>query len=74
MSDVQDVPVTLKSKSVKILVKPLPPNAPISFKGAVGDFKMTSSISKTNTVTNDPLTLKLTLAGKGNLKLISDVH
>jgi hypothetical protein len=73
MSDVQDVPVTLKSKSVKILVKHLPPNTPVSFKGAVGDFNMTSSISKTNTVTNDPFTIKLTVSGKGNIKLISEI-
>jgi|WetSurSiteA1Bulk_404760.scaffolds.fasta_scaffold00012_9 hypothetical protein len=72
--EVQEIPVTLKSKAVKISVKPLPPNAPPSFKGAVGDFRLSSTINKSNTATNEPLTLKITLSGKGNLKLISDIE
>ncbi len=69
----QEIRITLKSKPVKILVKPLPPNPPASFKGAVGNFRLTSAINKTNTKTHDPLTLKLTLTGKGNLKLINQI-
>jgi hypothetical protein len=69
----QEIRITLNSKAVKLLVKPLPPNPPASFKGAVGNFKLTSTISKTSTKTHDPLTLKLTLTGKGNLKLINQV-
>jgi hypothetical protein len=72
--DVQEIPAKLKSKAVKVLVRPLPPNAPASFKGAVGNFKLNSSINKTSTVTNDPLTLKLTISGKGNLKLINEAE
>lgn len=71
--DVQEIPVKLKSKAVKVIVKPLPSNAPASFKGAVGNFRINAEISKTSTTTNDPLTLKLTVSGKGNLKLINEV-
>jgi hypothetical protein len=71
--DVQEIPAKLESNTVKVLVKPLPSNAPNSFKGAVGTFKMNSSINKTSTVTNDPLTLKISVSGKGNLKLINEV-
>ncbi|HSO77677.1 MAG TPA: BatD family protein [Bacteroidales bacterium] len=71
--DIQEIPVTLKSKPVKITVKTLPANAPVSFKGAVGKFNITSSLNKTSTTTNEPLTLKVTISGKGNLKLINDV-
>ncbi len=71
--DIQDVPVKLKSRQVKINVKSLPPNAPASFNGAVGNFKLKTSISNNSTTTNDPLTLKVAVTGKGNLKLINDV-
>jgi hypothetical protein len=40
----------------------------------VGNFKMNASINKTATITNDPLTLKLVVSGKGNLKLINEVE
>jgi hypothetical protein len=72
--DVQEIPAKLKSKSVKVRILPLPSNAPASFKGAVGNFKVSSSVNKTITATNDPLTLKLTISGKGNIKLINEVE
>lgn len=71
--DVQEIPIKLKSKSVRIMVKTLPASAPPSFNGAVGSFKLTSAINKTSTATNEPLTLKVTVSGKGNLKLINEV-
>jgi hypothetical protein len=54
-------------------VKELPSATPASFKGAVGNFKMNAYLNKTNTVTNDPLTLKIAISGRGNLKLINEV-
>jgi hypothetical protein len=71
--DVQEIPVKLTSQQIIVNVKPLPANAPASFKGAVGNFKINSSINKTSTTTNDPLTLKIIISGKGNLKLINEV-
>ncbi|HLO57152.1 MAG TPA: BatD family protein [Bacteroidales bacterium] len=71
--DIQEIPVTLKSKPVKINVKPLPPNAPPTFKGAVGLFKISSSLNNTVTASNEPLTLKVVISGTGNLKLINDM-
>jgi hypothetical protein len=71
--DIQEIPVKLKSRAIKINVKPMPPGAPSSFKGAVGDFRLNTSINKTVTTTNDPLTLRVAIEGKGNLKLISDI-
>jgi hypothetical protein len=72
--DVQEIPVKLKSRPVKVTVKQLPPGAPSSFKGAVGNFRISSSLSKTFATTGEPLTLKVALAGKGNLKLINEVE
>jgi hypothetical protein len=71
---VQNVPVTLTSKRVKINVKPLPPNKPGSFTGAVGSFKLNASINKTEVTTNDAITLKINISGKGNIKLIDELN
>jgi hypothetical protein len=72
--DVQEIPLKLKSKAVRIQVKPLPSNAPSSYTGAVGNFSFSSSLNKTKTKTNDPLTLKLTISGRGNIKLINELN
>ena len=70
-SSYQTIKKKVKSKSVKITVKPLPKlNQPDDFAGAVGDFKMQTSIDKKNAVTNDAVTLKIVISGNGNLKLI----
>ncbi|MEP6583735.1 MAG: BatD family protein [Ginsengibacter sp.] len=64
--------VTLQSKPVQILVKPLPQeNMPEDFKGAVGDFKISASLEKKNVTTDDAGNIKLNLAGAGNIHLIN---
>jgi hypothetical protein len=70
---VQNVPVKLTSEKVKLNIKPLPLNRPASFTGAVGSFQMDASINKTNITTNDAITLKVNISGKGNVKLIDDL-
>jgi hypothetical protein len=70
--DVQEIPVKLNSREVTVQVKPLPDNAPASFGGAVGNFSFSSSVSKTSTHTNEPVTFKLTITGRGNIKLINE--
>lgn len=52
-----------------INVQPLPAK-PAGFSGAVGEFKLASSINATDVKTNDAVTIKLTLSGTGNMKLI----
>lgn len=71
--ETEEVPVNLKSKPVSITVKPLPANAPASFKGAVGKFAIQASVSSMQGKTGEPLTFKLTVTGKGNLKLVNEV-
>jgi hypothetical protein len=56
--------------SVRINVIPLPASKPISFNGTVGHFTMSPSISADKVKTNDAITLKLNIAGTGNMKLI----
>ena len=65
----------LKSNSLKINVKPLPlENKPASFGGAVGSFSFKSEIDKTELQTNEPVTLKFTISGKGNIQLIEKLN
>ncbi len=66
----KDFKYTAKSKAVTINVKPLPENPPLSFDGAVGRLKMEAWLDREQTVVNDPVTLKIKISGKGNLKLI----
>ena len=67
----QDVKQKIKSNTVKINVKPLPENAPADYGGAVGKFTMETVLDKSETKTNEPVSLKIKVSGKGNLKLIS---
>ena len=66
----QDVRVPRRSKPVKIRVKEFPANAPASFHGAVGDFKLKATMDKDSVKANDAITLKVMISGNGNLKLI----
>ena len=68
----QDVKRTVTSSPVTIDVKPLPPGKPASFSGAVGDYKMTSSIVSNQLKTNDAVTIKVDISGNGNLKLVKN--
>lgn len=64
--------VTLKSVPLVIHVKPLPAdNKPAGFRGAVGDFSISSSLQKNNFTTDDAGTLKVTITGKGNIQLVN---
>ncbi len=64
--------VPLKSSDIKIKVKPLPEPVPTSFNGAVGHFKIKATVDKTDLKANDAFTYKITISGKGNLKLLKD--
>lgn len=67
----QNVEKQLFSNSLKIDVKPLPTqNKPADFSGAVGEFTFTPEITATEVKANEPITLKFTLSGKGNIELI----
>ena len=71
-NSVQTVNYTAKSNTVKLHVNALPSaNVPKSFNGAVGDYTLSSQINTINTATNEPLTLKVSLSGKGNIQLLN---
>ena len=63
--------VNIKSPAVRITVLPLPKNdVPASFKGAVGKFNLNASVSSARVKTNEPLSLKATIGGSGNIKIL----
>ncbi len=66
--------VNLQSKPVKFSIKQLPYQHPADFNGAVGTFNLQASANETSVSTNDAITFKVTVSGKGNIKLIEDVN
>jgi len=61
------------SNFLKLTVKPLPEEGkPDNFiTGNVGNFTFSAILSKTNVSVNEPITLKMIIKGKGNIKNIS---
>ena len=59
--------------AVKINVNALPTaNKPASFNGTVGHFSLNSTITASQVKANDAVTLKMTIAGNGNMKIIKN--
>lgn len=68
----EDHKVVLQSKPVFIHVVPLPGvNKPAGFKGAVGNFSLTASLTKKSFATDESAKLTVVLNGEGNLHLIT---
>ena len=60
----------ITTPALTLNVSPLP-NKPESFSGAVGKFSISSSISTQEVDANDAVTLKISVKGSGNMKLIA---
>lgn len=60
----------LVSEAKTIKVRDLPPSAPDSFTGAVGNFNLEASLDKIRVNTNEAVSLKIRVAGSGNIRLI----
>jgi hypothetical protein len=58
--------ITVSGDPVPLEVKPLPPGAPASFSGAIGNFSMTAEASPKRVQAGDPITIKAAIAGRGN--------
>ncbi|MCX6268192.1 MAG: BatD family protein [Bacteroidetes bacterium] len=74
-SGVANVEKNLKSNPIIITVQPLPEvGKPADFSGAVGSFTFHSEVDKTRLKTNEAVTLKCTVSGKGNIQLIDKMN
>lgn len=61
-----------KSNVLKVNVEPLPnSNVPASFNGAVGNFNFKAEIDKDKVIANESITLRMTVSGSGNIKLLN---
>ena len=67
----QTVNVDFKSNPLTIDVEPIPANAPAGYTGAIGRYSFAASIDKNSVQTGDPITLRLSVTGTGNIKLIA---
>lgn len=63
--------ITIRSDAVPIEVKPLPPNQPKTFTGAVGQFDVAMTASPLKLKTGDPITMKIDVTGRGNFDRVN---
>ena len=63
--------IKFSSETTTIEVKPLPPNAPATFAGAVGNFSLTTDVKPKNAQVGDPLTVTATISGRGNFDRVT---
>jgi hypothetical protein len=61
----------IHSNSASLKILPLPEGAPASFKGAVGNFTLSSDFSPKEVKAGEALNLSITVTGKGNLKTLT---
>jgi len=60
----------LRSDPIPVHVDPLPPGAPDGFRGAVGTYRMNVSVDRTEAAVGDPVTLRVSIEGAGNVELL----
>lgn len=71
----RDALYSIRSNPVTLEILPLPESGkPADFPGAVGNFSMNASIDKEKAKTNEGINLKITITGKGNIKLADAPH
>ncbi len=68
-SSMVEVKKTIVAPSLTLQVDPLP-ERPANFSGAVGKFDISASLTPKEIKTNDALTLRVTVSGAGNMKLM----
>ncbi len=71
----EDAVVAVKSKLVNVNIQELPiANKPLEFNGAVGNFSAKIDINHNKIKANEAITLKLTISGSGNIKLVEPIN
>jgi RNA-binding protein YhbY len=68
---VQTVNMDVKSNPLAIIVDPIPSNAPSGFSGAIGRFAFNANVDTRNVKAGDPITLRVSVLGSGNIKLVT---
>lgn len=73
-SSIQRVPATVLSGKRSVTVRPLPPGAPESFNGAVGNFKLKTDLSTDTVPTGESVTLKIDISGNTRPGNLTDIE
>ena len=60
-----------KSNPLAFTIEPLPTNVPTGFTGAVGKYTFAATLDKRDVQAGDPITLKIAIAGTGNVSLLT---
>src|SRR5256885_7206676 len=63
--------IEIKSEPMALEVKPLPPKAPPSFSGAIGNFTMTTDANPKSLQVGDPITVTTAISGRGNFDRVN---
>jgi hypothetical protein len=63
--------IEIKSEPMTLEVKPLPPNAPPSFSGAIGNFTMSTEAKPKSVQAGDPITVTTAISGRGNFDRVN---
>jgi hypothetical protein len=66
----QQVALALEQQTIHIIPVPTE-NVPAGFSGAVGNYTMSFSAGPTNVAAGDPITVKMTVSGQGNLDSVA---
>lgn len=68
----QSYPVELESNEIPVTILPFPSKGkPRNFKGAVGNFNFDVEVTPSVVKVGDPITLKMTISGYGNLDTVT---
>ena len=66
-----EVKKKIQAPGLSVEVLPLP-ERPAGFSGGVGQFNIKASLDQTEVKANDPVTLRITVSGAGNMKLLKE--
>lgn len=62
--------IPASTEPLAINIKPLPPEAPASFTGAVGTFEVATRINRATVTTDDAISIVISIRGNGDIKRI----
>ncbi len=69
----ESIKKTLLTQKVRVNVRELPENGrPNDFSGVVGDYEMEATLDRNQLKANETATLKVTLRGSGNIRLLDE--
>lgn len=63
--------IDIQSNPLTITVDPLPVNVPSGFSGGIGKYTFSATLDKNSVAAGDAITLRLTVSGIGNIKLVT---